>query len=257
MRHILVVGIGTGNPEHMTIQAINALNRADVLFVPTKGQKKADLAEVRRDIIARYVTNPSSRTVEFSLPVRQVEGRSYVGGVDDWHAAIAETYVRLFLEEVPEGGTAGLLVWGDPMLYDSTLRILERVRKTDKVGFEVEVIPGITSIQALCASHRIPLNLVGKPVEITTGRRLSESFPHRSETAVVMLDGEQAFTKVTDPDARIYWGAYLGTPEEVILSGPVVECAGEIARRRAEERERHGWIMDIYLLQKGADFDDE
>nr|WP_210296853.1 precorrin-6A synthase (deacetylating) [Gellertiella hungarica] len=253
----MVVGIGTGNPEHLTVQAINALNRADVLFVPTKGRKKVDLAEVRRDIIARYVTNPASRTVEFALPVRQVEGRSYVGGVDEWHAAIAETYVRLFLEELPEDGTAGLLVWGDPMLYDSTLRILERVRATGKVAFDTEVIPGITSIQALCASHRIPLNLVGKPVEITTGRRLHESFPHRSETAVVMLDGEQAFTKVTDPDAMIYWGAYLGSPDEVILSGRAVECAGEIARRRAEEREKHGWIMDIYLMQKGADFDDE
>ncbi len=257
MRHILVVGIGTGNPEHMTVQAINALNRADILFVPTKGQKKADLAEVRRTIIARYVTNPASRTVEFSLPVRQVEGRSYVGGVDEWHAAIAETYVRLFLDEVPEEGTAALLVWGDPMLYDSTLRILERVRATGRVAFDIEVIPGITSIQALCASHRIPLNLVGKPVEITTGRRLQESFPHRTETAVVMLDGEQAFTRVTDPEAQIYWGAYLGTPDEVILSGRAVDCAEEIARRRAEERARHGWIMDIYLLQKGADFDDE
>nr|WP_316655758.1 precorrin-6A synthase (deacetylating) [uncultured Gellertiella sp.] len=257
MKHILVVGIGTGNPEHLTVQAINALNRADVLFVPTKGAKKADLAGIRRDIIRRYVTNPASRTVEFALPVRRVEGQSYVSGVDEWHRAISEAYIGLLEREVAEGGTCALLVWGDPMLYDSTLRIIERVRASGRVDLDVTVIPGITSIQALCASHRIPLNLVGKPVEITTGRRLQESFPGRCETAVVMLDGEQAFTKVSDPDAKIYWGAYLGTPDEVVISGPVVDCAGEISRVRAEERARHGWIMDIYLLQKGADFDDE
>lgn len=256
MRHILVVGIGTGNPEHMTVQAINALNRADVLFVPTKGARKADLAEVRRDIIARYVTNPQSRTVEFALPVRRVEGQSYGQGVDEWHAAIAETYVRLLQDEVPENGTCALLVWGDPMLYDSTLRIIERVKATGAAEIDVTVIPGITSIQALCAAHKIPLNLVGKPVEITTGRRLKESFPHRSETAVVMLDGEQAFGQVSDPEAEIYWGAYLGTADEITIRGRAVEVAEEIRATRAAERARHGWIMDIYLLQKGVDFDD-
>lgn len=256
MRHILVVGIGTGNPEHLTVQAINALNRADVLFVPTKGAKKADLAEVRRDIIARYVTNPSSRTVEFALPVRRVEGQSYVAGVDEWHDAISQSYMRLFAGELPEGGTCALLVWGDPMLYDSTLRILERVKALGEIDLQVTVIPGITSIQALCASHAIPLNLVGKPVEITTGRKLHESFPDKSETVVVMLDGEQAFRDIKDKEAMIYWGAYLGTADEVTVSGKVTECADEILKLRAAERERHGWIMDIYLLQKGADFDD-
>lgn len=256
MRHILVVGIGTGNPEHMTVQAIIALNRADVLFVPTKGAKKADLAEVRREIIARFVTNPESRTVEFALPVRRVEGQSYGQGVDEWHAAIAETYVRLLTHELPEGGTCALLVWGDPMLYDSTLRIIERVKATGAVEVDVTVIPGITSIQALCAAHKIPLNLVGKPVEITTGRRLLDSFPERSESAVVMLDGEQAFQHVTDPEAEIYWGAYLGTSDEVTIRGKAVEVSAKILETRAAERARHGWIMDIYLLQKGADFDD-
>ena len=66
MRNILVVGIGPGNPEQITVQAIKALNRADVLFVPRKGADKADLAELRREIIARYVTNPQTRVVEFN-----------------------------------------------------------------------------------------------------------------------------------------------------------------------------------------------
>ena len=101
-----------------------------------------------------------------------------------------------------------------------------------RFAFDYAVIPGITSIQALAASHRIPLNLVGKPVEITTGRRLMESFPHRNETAVVMLDGEQAFMKIEDPDARIYWGAYLGTDQEIILSGRLADVKDEILKTR-------------------------
>jgi precorrin-6A synthase len=256
MRHILIIGIGAGNPEHITIQAINALNRADVLFIPTKGAKKTELAEVRREICARYVTRSDSRTVEFAVPVRSTEGRSYTQSVDEWHASIAATYETLLEGELAEGQTGAFLVWGDPMLYDSTIRIVERVKAQGRVTLDFEVIPGITSLQALCASHRIPLNLVGKPVEITTGRRLAESFPHRSETAVVMLDGEQAFQKINDPDAEIYWGAYLGTPDEIVISGRLADVKEEIVNTRAAARERTGWIMDIYLLRKGADFDE-
>jgi precorrin-6A synthase len=256
MRHILIVGIGSGNPEHMTVQAINALNSADVLFIPTKGAAKTELADVRREICARYVTNPKSRMVEYAVPVRKTAERTYGQSVDGWHAAITAIYERLFLSELPEDGVGAFLVWGDPMLYDSTIRIIERVRSAGRVTFDYSVIAGITSLQALCAAHRIPLNLVGKPVEITTGRRLGETFPERSETSVVMLDGEQAFAKIDDPDAMIYWGAYLGTSDEIVIAGNLLEKKQEILETRASAREKHGWIMDIYLLRKGADFND-
>ena len=256
MRKILIVGIGSGNPEHMTIQAVNALNGADVLFVPTKGAKKTELAAVRRDIIGRYVTNPATHVVEFAVPERSTADRSYNQSVDQWHAAIAAIHAGLIRDTLGEGQTGAFLVWGDPMLYDSTIRIIQRVRALGTVAFDFSVIPGITSLQALCAAHRIPLNLVGKPVEITTGRRLGESFPGRSETVAVMLDGEQAFSKVDDPDAMIYWGAYLGTPDEITVAGRLADKAGEILERRRRAREAMGWIMDIYLLRKGADFDE-
>ncbi|WP_075291178.1 precorrin-6A synthase (deacetylating) [Pararhizobium arenae] len=255
MRHILIVGIGAGNPEHMTVQAINALNGAEVLFVPKKGESKAQLADIRRDIIDRYVSNTRIRVVEFDVPVRETRDRSYDRSVDDWHAAIAEIYENLLKDNVGETDRAAFLVWGDPMLYDSTIRIIERVRTRGRVVFDFSVIPGITSLQALTAVHRIPLNLVGKPVEITTGRRLAESVAEKGRTKVIMLDGEQAFLKVNDPEAWIYWGAYLGTEQEIVISGPLHEVRDEIARTRAEARARHGWIMDIYLMRSGADFD--
>ncbi|AVA25124.1 precorrin-6A synthase (deacetylating) [Rhizobium sp. NXC24] len=257
MRHIYIVGIGTGNPEHLTVQAINALNKVDVIFIPSKGMAKAELADVRRDICQRYVTNKAVRFVDYAVPVRQTADRSYVQSVDDWHAQISSTYEALFQDHMAEHGSAAFLVWGDPSLYDSTIRIIERVKSRDRVALGYSVLPGITSIQALTASHRIPLNLVGKPVHITTGRRLTESFPGMVETAVVMLDGEQAFSKIDDPDAYIYWGAYLGTEDEITISGRLADVSNRIVATRAGARAKHGWIMDIYLLRKGSDFDDQ
>lgn len=240
MQTILIVGIGTGNPEHLTVQAINALNRADVLFIPDKGAAKADLADLRRDIIARYVTNPASRTVDYSVPRRDAANPDYSAGVDDWHAALAERFAAL-LSDVPDKGSGAFLVWGDPGLYDSTLRIIERLRDR----FAVEVIPGITAIQALTAAHGIALNRIGEPVHITTGRRLGTV----ADDTIVMLDGQTAFLNA-DPDLDIFWGAYLGTPDALTIAGRLGDVRDQIVATRQAARDRHGWIMDTYLLRK-------
>lgn len=240
MKTILIVGIGAGSPEHLTVQAINALNRADVLFVPDKGASKADLADLRREIIARYVTNPASRTVGYRVPKRDAANPDYGAGVHDWHGALAGIFNGL-LEDVPDNGAAAFLVWGDPGLYDSTIRIAEKLRGE----YAVEIIPGITSIQALTAAHGIALNRIGKPVHITTGRRLGMV----TDDTVVMLDGQTAFL-TADPELDIFWGAYLGTPDEITIAGRLGAVRQQIVETRKMAREKHGWIMDTYLLRK-------
>ena len=251
MRKLLVIGIGAGNPEHMTVQAISGLNRADVLFIPDKGAKKNDLSELRRHICDRFVTNPKSRRVEFDVPVRAEPSPSYRATVDDWHEAIAEIYEGLIRDQLAEDGCGAFLIWGDPSLYDSALRILERVRRRANVDFALEVIPGITAVQALAASHKMALNRIGDPVLITTGRRLTqEGMPENAGSTVVMLDGKCAFNTLDDKNLVIHWGAYLGTPDEIILSGRLGEVGAEIERVREEARQRKGWIMDTYLLRK-------
>lgn len=249
MRRILVIGIGAGNPDHLTVEAIEALNRADVIFVPEKGAEKSALAELRHAICRRFIRRPDYRTVPVALPKRAEAGDDYRGVVDDWHARIAQTYAHAFASEIPEGGRGAMLVWGDPALYDSTLRILERIRES---GGELDwqVVPGISSVQVLAARHRIPLNTIGGPILITTGRRLGESFPADQDSVVVMLDGEQSFARLPDRDLDIWWGAYLGTPDEILVAGPLAEVSDEIARRRREARAAHGWIMDTYLLRR-------
>ena len=187
MRKILVVGIGAGNPEHMTVQAIDALNRADVLFIPDKGEAKSELAGLRRAICDRFVTNPDSRRVEFEVPVRAEPAASYRATVDDWHEAIAGIYEALIRSELAEDGCGAFLIWGDPSLYDSALRILERVRARGNVEFALEVVPGITAVQALAAGHRMALNRIGDAFLVTTGRRLTqEGMPDDAGTAVVL-----------------------------------------------------------------------
>jgi precorrin-6A synthase len=247
MIELLLVGIGTGNPEHLTLQAIRALNSADLILIPRKGADKADLADLRRSICAEVVTNSATRIVEFDLPRRDRTNADYRRGVDDWHDAIARVWSATIESELAGGGSVAFLVWGDPTLYDSTLRMASRLQPVPNV----RVIPGITSIQALTASHAIPLNEIGAPFLVTIGRLLRETgWPACADTLVVMLDGECAFQHLASAGVTIWWGAYLGLPSEIILRGPLAETAPLILKARAEAREKIGWIMDVYVLKR-------
>ena len=70
MRKVFVIGIGAGNPDYVTVQAINALNEVDVFFVLDKGAEKEDLDRLLREICERYIKNKSYRTIETPDPVR-------------------------------------------------------------------------------------------------------------------------------------------------------------------------------------------
>lgn len=249
MYDLTLIGIGTGNPDHLTLQAVKAINAADLILIPRKGEGKADLAELRHAICREVLTNPATRIAGFDLPVRDETIADYRARVDAWHDAIAAVWADAIAAQ-PEARHVALLVWGDPALYDSTLRIASRLKPAP----QIKVTPGITSIHALTAAHAIALNEIGAPFVVTTGRRLrDEGWPAGVDTAVIMLDGECSFQTLAPQGIHIWWGAYVGMAEEIIIAGPLAEVADTIRARRAEARAAHGWIMDIYLLRRRSD----
>ena len=251
MRKIIIVGIGTGNPEHITLQAINALRTAQVIFISDKGPQKTELGQVRRHLCDAHLAAGSYRIVEYDMPARETHSDDYSGSVTAWHAERATLYEHLLRKELADGECGAFLVWGDPSLYDSILRIMATLREHGGIPFEYDVIPGISSAQVLAARHRIALNQIAEPVLITTGRRFADSIRQGQpqQDTLVMLDAHCAFTQLQDPDAEIYWGAYLGMPDEILLSGKVRDIAPLIQRARSEARARKGWIMDSYLIR--------
>jgi precorrin-6A synthase len=250
MKKLLVIGIGAGNPDYITMQAVKALNLVDVFFLMDKGQSKDKLIDLRREICERYITDRDYRFVEAHSPERERGDVDYKASVEDLNLAKQQTFERLIREEMTDDQCAGFLVWGDPALYDSTIRILQAILASGRCVFEFEVIPGITSVQALAAQHKVPLNRIGRSIEITTGRRLAAGQVSDADSLVVMLDAEDSYHRVEDQETEIFWGAYLGTPDEILISGKLREVADEIERVRKAARLANGWIMDTYLLRK-------
>ena len=248
-RNVLVIGIGAGNPDYITVQAIDALNRADVFFIPNKGTEKEELARLRHEICDRFIRDRTYRMIEFDVPVREKASATYRGGVADWHARIGDIYRRMLTDDMQEGECGAFLVWGEPALFDSTIRILDTINASQALDLDFKIIPGISSVQALAARHRIALNLIGEPIALTPGRKLAEGFPENVGSVVVVLDGENSFTAVEE-DVDIFWGAYLGTEDEILVSGRLREVSEEITRVRKAARQQKGWIMDTYLLRR-------
>jgi precorrin-6A synthase len=250
MRTVSVIGIGAGDPRQVTVQAIDALNTVDVVFMVDKGAQKQDLSRLRREICERYITGSSYRIVVVADPERDRAAADYQSAVGDWRSRRAEIYERLIADELGEREHGAFLAWGDPAVYDGTLDMLGQVRGRGVVSFELDVIPGISSVQALAARHQVSLTQTGQSVHLTTGRRLPQVLAGQAGDVVVMLDSGCAFTTLEPDGLDIYWGAYVGTDEEILISGRLADVAGDIVSAREAARRRHGWIMDTYLLRR-------
>ncbi len=249
MRNVHVIGIGSGDPEQLTLQAVRVLGDLDVVFVVDKGAPTAELVAVREEICRRHITRPY-RLVTIPEQSRDRAAADYPGAVNDWYDLRAIAFEEAIAASLGPEESGGILVWGDPALYDSTLRVLDRVRARGVTEFATHVVPGITSLQVLAAAHQVTFTGLGEPVHVTTGRRLLGGMPAELDDILVMLDGSGAFEKLLDTDLDIYWGAYLGMPDELLVAGDLQECKTEIGELRAAARDRKGWIMDSYLLRR-------
>ena len=243
-----VIGIGPGGPRQITLEAVDAIAMTDVFLILDKGERTAELTAVRTRMLDAHA-RAGHRVVVVADPPRDRNPDDYEAEVRRWHTARVDAIGAALDDNLPAGGNAAILVWGDPALYDSTLRITDRLvdRRAD---LTIEVIPGVTSASALTAAHGVVAHGVGEPITTTTGRRLASTPEGADLNQIVMLDSALAFRETASPDDLVYWAAYVGTDDQILVSGRVGDVTDEIVAKRAEARERLGWIMDIYLLHK-------
>lgn len=248
-RELLLIGIGAGDPDWLTLEAARAIQRLDVLFVVLKEREKDDLVQARRSVIEAHRSTPL-RTVELHDPPRPWRtADDYDAAVRQWREQRRAQWSAAVNAELGAGEVGGFLVWGDPGLYESTLAVVDELVAADP-ALHHRVIPGISSVHALTARHAIPLNRQGRAVQISPARLLREGMPAGVDDVVVMLDGQQTFAAIDPAGLDIYWGAYLGTRDEVLIGGPLEEVRDAILAARSEAAERKGWMFDTYLLRR-------
>lgn len=234
MRRLWVVGVGMG-PQHVTAEGAAALRSVDWVLA---FEKSADdpLLAARAAVCREYGDPPV--VVVTDPPRDRDDPADYAAAVRDWHTA----RVAALVAALDRPGDVAMLVWGDPSLYDSTLRLVSGLPDV-----EVAVVPGISAPQVLAARHGIVLHEVGAPVHVTTGRRLRADVEAGQTNLVVMLNRSLDLDGLED--WSIWWGANLGTASEALVAGRLGDVLPAVLSARNSARAAAGWVMDVYLLR--------
>lgn len=152
------VGIGPGDPELITLKASRVLCRVPVIFVPLKDRRSKSYAG---SIIDDLVKESGGEVIELILPM--LRDRKQLQ--EHWLKA-ADTIWR-YLKRGEDGAFVNV---GDPLLYGTFIHILETLQKNHP-EIEVEVIPGISSINAAAARTMVPLASDDDNIAIISGNR--------------------------------------------------------------------------------------
>ena len=254
-RRVRIIGVGPGDPDQVTLEAVRA--RRDVaFFVVTdksgRGGMPDPLVNARERLLDRHLQEPPvivrvDDPERERRPDRTATQDEYDAAVARWHEERQTAYEEALLSRE---GDAGFLVWGDPAFYDSTIRILQSLQERGRMDLELDVVPGISSIQLLAARHRIVLHEVGQALHVTSARRLHEALAQGQDHIVVMLNRVIELEGLDLSDWTIWWGANLGTATEELVAGRVGDVLPAIHEARERVRAEAGWVMDIFLLRR-------
>ena len=138
------VGVGPGDPELITLKAANILSRVPIIFVPKKTERSESIAE---SIVSGLATKTEPKIVGLVLPM--LKDREQLA--DYWHQAADTVWQHL-----ERGEDCAFVNVGDPLLYGTFIHILETLKRSHP-EIEVEVVPGISSINAAAARAVVPL----------------------------------------------------------------------------------------------------
>ena len=179
MKELILVGAGPGDIELITLKAIKALKRADVVLYDALANNE----------LLDYCQSDCEKI--------------YVGKKSGEHIAQQKNINELIVEHASKNKVVVRLKGGDPFVFGRGHEELEYAKNFD---IKVSVVPGISSSVAVPASHFIPLTKRGinESFWVVTGTTRSEQFSAdliqaaQSSATVVILMGMKNLSRIVD-----------------------------------------------------------
>ena len=140
---LFCVGCGPGDPELLTVRAVDLIRSADIIFAPTAREGKPSIA---LSVVGKYVSE-STKTANLVFPM--VKDKESLKDYWKRNADEIATAVRT-------GRKVVYLTVGDPALY-STWIYMHRELRRNHPDIDVEIVPGIAAMFAIAAKAGISL----------------------------------------------------------------------------------------------------
>jgi precorrin-2/cobalt-factor-2 C20-methyltransferase len=182
---VYAVGVGPGDPELLTRKAERILRTVPVICAPTGA---AEAASYALEIVEPFLDRSRQEVLVQVFPMRKDQQ-----GLDPfWQQAAAEVAGR-----VRAGQEVAFITIGDPLLY-STYLYLHRLLLADYPEIEIEIVPGISSINAAAAAAGVPLGMTSDRIAILPATYEEEELRQTllSFDTVVLMKVNRVFDRV-------------------------------------------------------------
>ncbi len=153
MARIYAIGVGPGDPELLTRKAERIIREVPVICAPTGA---ADAASYALSIVEPFIDRSRQEVLVQVFPMKKDQA-----GLDTfWEEAAAQV-----AERVRSGEDVAFITIGDPFLY-STFLYLYRIFRERYPDIPVEIVPGISSINAAAAAAGVPLGMTSDRIAV-------------------------------------------------------------------------------------------
>lgn len=237
---LFCVGCGPGDPELLTVRAVNLIKNAEVIFAPTAREGKPSIA---LSVVEQYIDRPT-KTVSLVFPM--VKDRESLR--DYWKRNTDE-----IASAVRSGKKVVYLTVGDPALYSTWIYIHRELKKSHR-DIEVEIVPGVASMFAIAARAKISLAEGDETVAIVPAcydmERVKKT-ANACDTVIFLKDGRY-FDSVIEMLAQAGFpdNANIAIAQDVSEEGEILEM-----KRLSELRGKKGpteKYFSIMVAKKNA-----
>ncbi len=186
---LYVIGVGPGDPELMTLKAARIVRDVPVLFVPKGREEGTSLA---LSIVSGAIPLDGKDIVETHFPMKKTREKEHGRDLERTWNGICDSV----LSRLDAGKDAAFITLGDPTVYSTFFYLYDRLLER-KPGLNIEIVPGVSSINAASCSAKTVLGLADDKIAILPATYTDDLRPVLSDfDAVVLMKVHRVFERV-------------------------------------------------------------
>jgi precorrin-2/cobalt-factor-2 C20-methyltransferase len=220
------VGVGPGDPELLTLKAARILREVDWIFHPaaSSGRTNSGTASSAVQGFARRIIAP--------LELPEAKFRQVTISMSRERSAAAREYQQAaseILVELDRGRSVAWITEGDPLFFSTFLYIAEELQSLCP-EVDVQIVPGVTSVQAAAAAVALPIARLSDNVAIVPAAYGIEHLPTlvRDFSTIALMKVSSMFDRLLDllpglaadddESVQAVYIEYAGTPQQRIVT---------------------------------------